>query len=461
MQKKTEEIHITNIKCVKTLVFQSINRNFALLKPDYMKLANLAKRNYKEPGRIAYNAAMYIAVEEHQGKEMLVCRPHPDFLDNEAFMAIFCQQDKVTESYTHPRILRYLEYSSDERGAFWYMTPGKYSSLAQLMVDKNQIRLNEKWVDDSITELLEAVEYANSQGHYLLELTPHSVMATKDAYNHIMLMPPLSEFLPLKNLIYSTSDERIAPELFNIEEPDQHADIYGVGRIIEFLHPYPSLPYKYNAVVKSAVFERVDKRPKNATAMLNTISKRRTGGNITNVIISVAVVLGLAALLIFFPWGDDNHRDIKQLNGPDTTLFDDGVLMGSTSLDPLVNTSIESASEAEKARMLDDYIHDSTYMSMDTAVSLSPEMKEYQRQMMIMASEKFRAQFKQQARPILQKVYTEENMSSQEKFMEASREANLHLLEIQEALTSQYQIDPTTATRIAGEVYDEVVDAVK
>lgn len=429
-----------------------------------MKLASLASRNYAEPGRIAFNAAMYIAIEEHNGKEMLVCRPHAHFLENEAFMRIFAQQGKATESFTTHRCLRYLDYGQDDRGPFWFMTPGKYISLAQLMVDKPNIRLEEKWVDSTINELLDVTQYLNNNGYSTLELTPHSVMVTKDAKNLVTLMPPLTDFLPLKNEIWEESDERLAPELFNVEEPDQRADLYGIGRIIQFLHPYPTLPYKYSALVKSVTGERVDTRPTSAAAMQSKINVRGKSSAVGRIAASVAVVLALFALLIFYPWSDDPQPNIEAINGVDSTLFDDDYLNGKQkqdSYDPLVNTDITSASEAEKERLLDEYMHDSTYMSMDTAVSLSPEMKEHQRQMMILAAQKFRTAFKIQARPILEGVYTKANLKDQETFMTASQLANEQLLRIQDALCNQYQIDPTTATRISGEVIDEVAEALK
>ena len=426
-----------------------------------MNLAHLANRNYAEPGRIAYNSAMYIAVEEHNGKEVLVCRPHAVYLDNELFMSIFENQGSTTESFTNAFCLRYISYAKDERGPFWYLPPGKYISLAQLMVNKPNSRLDEKWVNETINDLLELTGYMNNLGHMALELTPQSILVTKDALNHVALMPPLTDFIPLKNVIWPEENEQLAPEIFNIEEPDQRADIYGIGRIIQFLHPYPSLPFRYASVVKKAVSEKVADRPISTRAMQAQISTSKKKGSATQIALSVAAVLGFMALLLFYPWEDEPKREFKDLIGPDSTLFDDDALTKGSSLDPLVNTDIQSATEAEKARMLDNYLHDSTYMSMDTAYSLSPEMKEYQREMMTLAAEKFRAAFKIQARPILQKVYRKENLENQELFTKVSNEANQQLLELQNSLTKQYQLDPTTANRITAEVYDEVIDMLK
>ncbi len=423
-----------------------------------MKLTNLARKNSIEPGRIAYNAAMYIAIEPHDKKEVLVCRPHAKFLNDEEFMNIFRRQDKTTERYTNPYCLKYLQYNEDEKGPYWLMSPGRFTSLAQLVVDKSSIRVNEKWVDGAIDELLTITEYLHKQKHYALELTPHSILVTKHGSNSITLMPPLSDFIPLKNVLYTTYDERIAPELFNNDEPNQKADIYGIGRIIEFLHPYPTLPYKYKEITKNAVSEDLGQRPQNIAEMHDVIRDRKKKSHITSISISVAAVLAFVALLLFVPWGEDNQHDIKNISGQDTIIFDDGVLMGvQASADPIVNTNIGTASEAERARMNDERMPD----TLDSDVTLTPEMKEKQRKMTALAAQKFRQKFKQKARSVLKKVYTKENLESKEKFMNASQEANLKIVDILTELTTQHQIEASTANRIAAEVYDEVAEELK
>lgn len=278
----------------------AIISNFARQNAEFMKLATLAQRNYIEPGRIAYNAAMYVAVEEHNGKEVLVCRPHASFLQNEAFMKIFSMQKETTKSFTSPNILQYVSYSSDSRGAFWFMSPGKYTSLSQLMADKPNLRLKKQWVDKTIASLIDMVEYVNSQGLCTLELTPKSILLTRDARHQVVLMPPLSDFVLLKNEIWTDADEQLPPELFSIEDPDQRADVYGIGRIISYLHPYPSLPFKYKKLVKKAVSEHVDVRPFTVQKMRSTIATRHKSGRATQIIVTVGVVAALLALLLFF-----------------------------------------------------------------------------------------------------------------------------------------------------------------
>lgn len=426
-----------------------------------MKLSTLASRNYTEPGRIAYNAAMYVAQETHDGKEVLVCRPHAEFLDNEAFMAIFRNQGQTTNSYTTTRCLRYITLLEDQRGPYWLMTPGRYTSLAQLLVDKPGIRLEQKWVDEGIADLLETVKYIHGFDHLALEITPQSLLVTKDIRNHFILMPPLQDFLPLKATIWKEQEQAIAPELFNVEEPDRRADLYAVACIIKHLCPYASLPYKYSSIVKAATTERVDKRPASVDSLTVKIGQREKSGKAARIAASVSVVLAFLALVFLFPWSGDEKRDIQNIGGPDSTLFDDGYLTRTESNDPLVNTDLTSATEAEKDRMLDDWLHDSIAESMDTAMTLSPEMRKHQRDMMTLAAEKYRTALKMQARPILEDVYTPANMRSQDKFMAAYKMANQQLLQISDALCKQYQLDPTTATRISAEVFDEVANALK
>lgn len=426
-----------------------------------MKLEYIANQNTVEQGRIAYNSAMYIAMKKQDGIQLLVCRPRQHLLGNERFMAIFAEQNKVTETFTTTQCLRYMAYEEDEQGPYWIMSTGKFTSLAQLMIDKPEKRLEETWLDNAIQTLIEAVEYVNKLQHYAIELTPNSILVTKDSSHTLVLMPPLTDFIAIKEDIWTKEDEQIAPELFNIEVPDNRTDIYGIGRIIQYLYPYSTLPYKYSAIVEKAVCERVDRRPTDASSLQQVIKTRTKRSNISRIVISVSAVLAFFALLLLYPWQEEKTYEFQDLIGADSTLFDDGVLTKSNSLDPLVNTDIQSASEAEKDRMLESYLNDSTYMSMDTAYSLSPEMKQYQREMMQIANEKFRTAFKIQARPILQKVYTKENFESQEKFLKESTEANKHLLNIQMSLAKQYKVDVNAANRIASEVYDEVVNALK
>ena len=145
----------------------------------------------------------------------------------------------------------------------------------------------------------------------------------------------------------------------------------------------------------------------------------------------------------------------------DSLLLNDSLLTSQPSMDPLVNTSMEALSDAERDRMLNNYLNDSSYLSLDTAVTLSPERREYEKKMMKVAAEKFRDKFRQQAMAILTGVYTDENLVDQKTFMDASMAANQQLVLLQDALARQYQLDPSTAVRIAAEVQDEVIEKIK
>ena len=428
-----------------------------------MKLVNLAIQNKTSSGRVAYNAAMYLAMEEHDGKEVLVCRPQPALERHGDFMDIFRQLGNLTASLTSPHILRCRELGEDEKGVFWFMGPGKYMSMAQAMVNRPLLRTDTRWIDNAIRELMEATQQAHEQGLCFWEFTPHSVLVSRDTHGHIALLPPLSPFMSVREVLYPTPTEAVAPELGQIEEeePDTRADVYGIGRIIKYLHPSPSLPFQYNAPTHKALSPQKEKRPASPAQMLTSIQSRRRGGALTHIVVSVSAVLALAALIFFFPWAEDEPLDLKTVMAKDSLLLNDSLLTSQPSMDPLVNTSMEALSDAERDRMLNNYLNDSSYLSLDTAVTLSPERREYEKKMMKVAAEKFRDKFRQQAMAILTGVYTDENLVDQKTFMDASMAANQQLVLLQDALARQYQLDPSTAVRIAAEVQDEVIENIK
>ena len=221
------------------------------------------------------------------------------------------------------------------------------------------------------------------------------------------------------------------------------------------------MPFQYNAPTHKALSPQKEKRPASPAQMLTSIQSRRRGGALTHIVVSVTAVLALAALIFFFPWAEDEPLDLKTVMAKDSLLLNDSLLTSQPSMDPLVNTSMEALSDAERDRMLNNYLNDSSYLSLDTAVTLSPERREYEKKMMKVAAEKFRDKFRQQAMAILTGVYTDENLVDQKTFMDASMAANQQLVLLQDALARQYQLDPSTAVRIAAEVQDEVIEKIK
>ena len=428
-----------------------------------MKLVNLAIEKKASSGRVASNAAMYLALEEHDGKEVLVCRPQPALERHVDFMDIFRQLGSLTANLTSPHILRCRELGEDEKGVFWFMGPGRYTSMAQAMVNRPLLRTDTRWIDNAIQELMEATQLAHGQGLCFWEFTPHSILVSRDTHGHIALLPPLSPFMPVREILYPTPTEAVAPELGSTEEeePDARVDVYGLGRVIQYLHPSPSLPFPYSAPTRRALSAQRERRPASPAQMQSAILSRRRRGALTHIVVSVTAVLALAASVFFFPWAEDEPLDLKTVMAKDSLLLNDSLLMTQPSIDPLVNTSMETLSDAERERMLSSYLNDSSYLSLDTAVTLSPERREYEKKMMKVAAEKFREKFRQQAMSILTGVYTDENLADRKTFMDASMTANQQLVLLQDALARQYQLDPSTAVRIAAEVQDEVIERIK
>ena len=117
----------------------------------------------------------------------------------------------------------------------------------------------------------------------------------------------------------------------------------------------------------------------------------------------------------------------------------------SLLMDPVANLSASDTA----------FLDDSTYLP-----THAQSMAEMQR--LRQAERDFRRQFTIVARAVLERVYTSELLhGDRQTFITRSTEAMSQLINLAMSMQQQYQIDPTTAEAIAGDVIATVTDDLK
>lgn len=398
-----------------------------------MKLNELATQKCEAEQRIATNSAYYAAYEVHDNELKLVIRPHERFLSNEAFMNAFRYLGPLTQSFTHPALLRCELYGEDQRGPFWTLTPGRFISLEQTLSEQVSLRFNKRWVNRFTLLLTRAVQYLNNQQELALELTPSALLLTRDNQHLPVLLPPLSPFLSVKEQIYEHptthqyDKDNLPPELFNAEAPDARTDVFGMGNLLRHIHPCPKPPQPYLKAIELATNERMNIRPASPAAFLKIIyTDRRRKLLLYNILCVTFMVIFAVVAFTFAHTGWT--RSSSETNLPAT---------------PLPATQ------------------EVTTVQLDSTTALSPESLLRHQEQMNVSVQKFRSAFRLQVQSILKRVYTPNNFIDEDTFMSASMEAQAQILSLQETLAAQFQLDPTTAQRIAAEVYDEVASELK
>ncbi|MBQ0049168.1 MAG: hypothetical protein KBT12_02870 [Bacteroidales bacterium] len=395
-----------------------------------MKLNKLATQQTKGGLALASNHAYYAAYEEHGNELLLVIRPHARFLGNEDYMEAFRYLGPLTQSFTHPAILRCEEYGEDFKGPYWVLTQGRFQSIEQALSERISLRFNKTWINRFAILIARAVQYLNKEHELALELLPSSILLTRDG-NHVpVLLPPLSPFLSVKSLVFEDDSlchrkaDCLPPELFNAESPDARTDVFGIGQLIRSILPSSQLPHAFRKAVRLATLERIDLRPTSPAAFMQLVKRARVRERIKKTVICALVVLGIFALIVWCPWRKGSTTDITYVQPAEEVHMH--------------ASDVGRAPDSSNTRVVAEVAHHGSPADED--------------------ERQFCAAFRMQVQTILKRVYTPELLANEEAFMRASEEANAHIINIGERLAAQFHIDPSTAKHLAAEVYDEVAE---
>lgn len=403
-----------------------------------MNLLDIAQSKQDELGKIASNAVFYLLKDENGCLKLKLHKP----LDKDPdIVCRFKKLGEMCEALTHPRILKPLEYQEDDEGGFWTIEQADVTSLYTMLRNTPGQIANELWKEQLIAQLMDCVDFLHRREAIAVELSFNSILVTTDNNHNVRLLPPCSGFLEKRDVIWTSKKDFLAPELLNPVDQTRCIDIYGIGYIISHLYPMADMPYKYKRAVEIATTERVDKRFDTVGEMIRYMQKQQKSGMRKSMFMTMAIVLLFSGIIM---WGLMPNEEKTQ----QTYLENESDLYKDS-----VNNEEKLMDEVEK------YLRDTTYMNSDTAFTLSDQIKERQRERMRKAAQVFRMEFSKHALPLVRKIYQPELMNgSQNTYEENAKNISVELQQLQVRLANQYQIEPSTATRIAGEVIQELAD---
>ena len=412
-----------------------------------MNYSQLPEAKGLTPQALGQNAIGFIATEQVDGKWATVFRPRDYRVHDKPFMKRFTETAKLTAPVSNPCIMRPADYVSDDHGGYYAFGPARYITLRQLLTEKPGIVADEIWTAEFIDSLLTALDHLHRKGLLAIELTPTSVLVGKLPPHKLMLMPPASPFADIRRDVWTREDGYVAPEVFD-DDPqtliDARADLYGAARIVEHIYQFSEVPAELRTFIQACTQANPAARPADVNAARHLLKKAQRRHKLINrsfAILTAAVIVGLLA------WGlgaPDGEMPFKEPDHVSTDSF--GLLLKSDeSLVP--------------AQTRDIFDNDSIFLLEDTSISLSPERKAAERRRLKAAEKQYKQQYERVATAILTPVYTSRNLhGDQQNFMLLSTQAMQRLQDLAISMQKQYQLDPTTAEALAGEVIEKVTN---
>ena len=355
-------------------------------------------------------------------------------IDSLVFSEALAAENKQNKQLVHKSQMHF-ERLADSSGLYGVsIGQGAYHTFERLLADSPAVIAGKNFIHDTIMDLLDITSYLHDQGIFHICYAPNNVFARKGD-NGVMLLFHGSAYRVVNDQqeLYGDSAEYVAPEVLEEGVFDERADIYSIGKFIEYLYQQSELPLELKGVIKKATAQNPEDRYQTVEALKNSINSRQATRK--------SAVTGIAALLImaicfglYFtltPEAEDIEFVKPAPKEAEDDLLDDG-------FDPITELGLV----------------------VDTAAARIDEkkIKEYEAK----AEEIFRKNFTREADRILSEIYTNDRMRTTEKNFRAGSQSTMEeLVKIQTQYGKDAGLSETRSQVIASQIIEQVTNRLK
>ncbi len=259
---------------------------------------------------VANGATSQCFVVQKNGKQYFLKSLHPDLLDNNYYRTLLKKEYEVGKSVSHKNIVKYEELHDSTCDCYLLMenivgetldrfissTPGYFASRANL--------------DRFFNQLLSALKCLHDNRVVYSDLKPQNIMLTQVG-NEVKLIDLGFCFTDAYNYTAGTTRGYSAPEQIENGRLDITTDIYGIGKIIEFIgmNIPNNLPNVYAKIMMKCIKEQQKDRFQSTDEIVFLINRRKhtTRRIILSTIVFAALFIGFKSLTYneqFISWWD-------------------------------------------------------------------------------------------------------------------------------------------------------------
>lgn len=321
------------------------------------------------------------------------------------------------------------------------MERGNYVSLDRLLADNPAFVSQPGFIEDIVAQLFDVLSYLHAQGIWHVCFAPSTIFVHKGGHE-LKLLNHGSFYLGVSNQsgLYEGFSDYVAPEVLSHGAIDERCDIYGAGRLIEFLFSQAPMPFEYKRVVQRAIRQAPEDRYQTVLEMRRALNLLR---NVRKSALraSVALLFAIIFAVLYFE------------------------LMPQTRPVTFVRPAPDSNTAAQKGEMLDQGFDSATELGtapIDTLGLMTAEQIDRQREYEAKTEAIFRKRFTAEADRILSKIYNKELMGANErKFMAASSQVTEELARVQMELAAQASLSEERSQMIATEIVERLSNEKK
>lgn len=329
----------------------------------------------------------------------------------------------------------HFDFASDEGRL--KVEGGHYATFSQLLFETPSLVGKANFVEDTISDILEAAETLAGKGIYHLCYAPGNVFARR-GNNQLMLLSHGSFYLDLKHQdsFYGDMASYVAPEVIAHNKADERSEVFAIGKFVEWLLSTTGVPYEYKRCLAKAMAENPDDRYDTVASLRKDLQRRRAQKR-TLLTVGVAAVVALVLVggfMSMLPEPADIEYVKPAPKQSTDDLLDDG-------FDPTTELGVVSGDSLER---------------------MSPEKKKEMEAYEKKCEDIFRKRYAREADRILSKIYNSDYMGTNEKKFVAGSQATMdELVKMQGKIASEANLTDEKSQRIASEIIDKITETKK
>ena len=369
------------------------------------------------------------------GKYVNVLDLKDELKDSLVFCDAFGTESEQNSHLAHKNQLHFT-LATDSAGLYGAnVEQGNYRTFERLLEENPAVVAGKDFILGTIRSLLDITSYLHDQGIFHICYAPSNILARKGD-NVPMLLFHGSAYRAVNDqqeLYGERAAEYLAPEVIENNTFDARADIYSIGKFMEFLYRQAEIPLELKGVIKKATDPDPDKRYQSPEEMLKSMKSRQSARqSILSFVAAIAISGIILGLYLYLTPEPEEIEFVKAApSQPQEELLDDSMNI-MEGLGYAGDTAVEHVDEKK--------------------------MREYQAK----AEQIFRKNYTRAAEGILSKIYTDEQMNSTEKnFMSGNQATMEELVKQQVQMGTEAGLSESRSQLIAGEIIEQVTNKMK
>ena len=254
------------------------------------------------------------------GKWHFLKRPKDIYSNNPLYISAFHKEFEIGYTLDHPNVARYVTKGEDNDGVYILIDYIAGFTLTDFIKTNPDYFNDIRNLDKLVSQLLSALKYLHERQILHLDIKPDNILIT-GVNNDVKLIDFGFSYTDcFSSLAIGKTELYAAPEQLSNGEIDQRTDIYGFGKIIEYIFSEcgSQTTKTYHKLIDKCLYENKDDRFNNANEILSYLLYRSKFKK--NITYSIVTLFMLTICIFFYQYSIQYYAGMGKKSANETII---------------------------------------------------------------------------------------------------------------------------------------------